>query len=764
MKTFIQGQVTGQDNKGLPYYRVELWEIDQKGKVAGNKPVLQTLSQPNGFFYIDTRLLSTQKKFPVKGVFILRNYEGTEIEQQSLTQDILEGEWLNFEVPKAPQIKSLDIWPTSYIPTKQIPDSLINKLESSSHLIPPVIENINKASYYNTYIYLPPLPNVWPWPVDPENIPAVDDLQQPFLLGAQFIYKQEWQLLGYATGELLHSLPLAPGEETTIEVLSWDRNIYKREDEISSDIEREAETNRQYKDSRDILREVQSTKKWKVGGNFGLNLGFVKFGGGGGTDNQSQNLNRNTRSTIVESTEKAATKVHDQRKTLISSSREYGSEEKITRKLTNTNRCHTVTYHFYEVLSNYRILTSPASPAARPCIFVRQRNYPIEREILIASPYDYDKFKKALVWLNLNRHIIGHSLLDRSFFEALELIPSLVAYWTIHRGVAAADINPDPILEPHVRSLIKKADILQNFILYSQDPFVVLLGFTITYWAPEIFQIILSANDSLKSRFDRYIQHDQTENSLKVIVEDFIKSWNEIYNSPSPNLGVIRGLLESDMNRKLLYDDILLLQKKYTEWVYGPVPGYEATEEELHRMENVTEVMRLMHHIYENYLYYFQNIWASKDIEQILLEMSSVRLPSSLTEGIKLSDVISPEIIGFYGDYIVFPFTKAYEGTEVANLVNGFLKLEATPTISEVALPTNGIVVEPQLGEYSACEAFIQEHREKDLRQKDLELERYHIENLRRSKKIDNCQLENPECCPSPKYGFFSRLLCKKNN
>jgi hypothetical protein len=176
-------------------------------------------------------------------------------------------------------------------------------------------------------------------------------------------------------------------------------------------------------------------------------------------------------------------------------------------------------------------------------------------------------------------------------------------------------------------------------------------------------------------------------------------------------------------------------------------------------MRDVSEVVRLLRHIEEHYMHYFQLIWAAKDPDQIQLETNSMYLPDGTT---RLSDVIKPQIVGIYGDYVIFPYTDMEEGAQLAELVQAFLDREAEePNQSEAVLPTNGIATEPQLGEFTACEPFIQEHRIHDLKLKELEVRTAEMENRRRSKKIRNCELENPDCCPSEKYGFFHRLLCR---
>jgi hypothetical protein len=750
MATVMQGQVIGQDKMGIPNLAVEVWETDDEANLLGTKPLLRSTTHSGGYFHIDTQRLPSGTELPGNSIILFRYGTGVEVGRTIVMPEAIKGQAIRYEDPKLVAAKLLEIWPLDYSPIKHIPEDVKTKLKLSPHE-ELVLESVPQVEHFATYAYL------WPSPLIPEDQQGEQlALQQPFLLGVQVLHRQEWHLLGHSRGELLHSLPLAPGEETTIEILTWDRNVYKREEEITSDLEREVEENRQFKDSREVFREIQKDKKWKVGGSLGVNiLDIVKIGGGGGYEEQTKEVNRSSLNTIVETTDRASTKVHNQRKTSISSTREFGREEKVTRKVTNTNRCHSVAYHFYEILRNYKVLTSLASPAARPTIFWKQ-NHPIDRQKLLAEPFDYHTFLEVLRWLHFNSHLIARGLLDRSFFRALELLPELVAYWTLRRGAAATGIDFDPMLRPFVRNLITSAQKVSESGLFTP---LWHLNAYVFLCMPWLYTMILEGEDSLKWVSEH--QDPNRQNELKDAVEHFLSTWDELY----PPVHVVSGYdcarhnyVEDESYRKYLFDHVIRLKTEYTRWVFGPSPGEEPDPDQLNRMRDVAEVVRLMRHIYHNYLHYFQLIWSAKGAEERLLEAREIVLSGD----VRLLDVIKPDLLGFYGDYAIFPFTKAEEGSELAQLVQAFQELEGQPpTESEVVLPSNGIVVEPQLGEFTACESFIEKHRVHDLQLKSSEVQKAELENQRRQKKIRMCELENPECCPTPKYGFFHRLFCR---
>jgi len=650
-------------------------------------------------------------------------------------------------------MKYMQIWPRDYVPLELIPAEIQTKL-ATTRGNDFFIQNVPLVEQFSVFSYL------WPSPLlgeDNENAENALPLEQPYLLGAQLRYKQEWHLLGHARGELLHSLPLAPGEETTIDVLTWDRNVYKREEEIKQDLEREVRENQTFKDSREVVREIQRTSKFYMSGKGSVNiLKIVQINADpGGLSSETVRTAKGSKQTIVEATQTTSSKLHNQRKTSISTTREFGSEERVSRKLSNTNRCHPVTYHFYEILRSYNVSTSLASPAARPCIFVKQQA-PISRSELLVEPFEYHAFLKALRWMHYNSHLIARSLLDRSFYSGLEVLPQLVAYWSLRRGLATTG-NFDYELQPFVRSLVYGTNEVHLAVLIPWDPSTTgLYSFKqyIENQAPWIFESILTNSNSLAN-----ILESNNEGELTQAVDMFLTQFAQHYPVMNQNF---KDLFESAHFKHYIHDPLIALKTEFSKLIYGPEPGEEPDPQHLALMKDVAEAMRLMRHIEQNHLHYFQQIWADKDPGQWMIEASNLQLPGSDNNSDRLSDVIEPTLLGFYVDYAVFPYTKATQDSLVAQLVESFLALEDEPaTDIDVVLPTNGIVCESQLGESNACEEFIQQHRKHDLELRAHEVEKADLDNRRRNRKLANCELENPECCPSEKYGFFHRLLCK---
>jgi hypothetical protein len=109
---------------------------------------------------------------------------------------------------------------------------------------------------------------------------------------------------------------------------------------------------------------------------------------------------------------KATSKVRSQRVTKISETVEWGSEQRITRKIRNPNICHTLNLDYYEVLAHYAIETSFLPDDSRLCAFVPN---PISTELTEAV-------------VRRNETALSDALLEGSLRAGFEAMRFLAAY------------------------------------------------------------------------------------------------------------------------------------------------------------------------------------------------------------------------------------------------------------------------------------------------------------------------------------------------
>ena len=101
---------------------------------------------------------------------------------------------------------------------------------------------------------------------------------------------QLWELLGYSRGALIHSVGLAPQEELTLEVHSWQKFTTGLEDTTTTELTVTGDTTDTGRDSNDVLNETgnQSDLRNNLGGNlsysgYGLSVNLNGGANDGGT-------------------------------------------------------------------------------------------------------------------------------------------------------------------------------------------------------------------------------------------------------------------------------------------------------------------------------------------------------------------------------------------------------------------------------------------------------------------------------------------------
>lgn len=211
----------------------------------------------------------------------------------------------------------------------------------------------------------------------PAVVPEAQSQVPKVSLALYLPYRQTWTLLGYSRGALLNTLSLAPQEEMTIEVFSWDRR--KRESETGSldDSEASTEATFNWKDTREVVDETRKDNSWKVdvGGQIGIPDTPINLTA---NSNLTDTLGRTARTTtnqIADATVKSATKIKATRQTKVVESAEFGTENKAIRRLRNPNLGRTLSLDAFEVLANYRVETRPHLEGARIGAVVQLYDY-----------------------------------------------------------------------------------------------------------------------------------------------------------------------------------------------------------------------------------------------------------------------------------------------------------------------------------------------------------------------------------------------------
>lgn len=248
-------------------------------------------------------------------------------------------------------------------------------------------------------------------------------------------FRQQWKAAGYSLGDLLYSLPLAPGQKRRMVILDWDRQETGIRQESRTFREDFSATLARDRDVAEIvnstvtesIRGGSSANTWGAGGGIGLGipigsgfLGLGVAGGGGGASstawqNSARNLAASAAQQLSDRTQQASAAVRSQRGTVVTSQRQSESVSVTSEVVANYNHCHAQTVEYFEILKHYRVDQELAS--VKECLFVP----------LLMTRFDD---LKALRW----QDILQNRLRDRS------LRPGFEAIHRIQTGYADAEV------------------------------------------------------------------------------------------------------------------------------------------------------------------------------------------------------------------------------------------------------------------------------------------------------------------------------------
>ncbi|MFI9401753.1 hypothetical protein [Nocardia sp. NPDC052316] len=255
-------------------------------------------------------------------------------------------------------------------------------------------------------------------------------------------YKVTWSALGHSLGEILYSLPLAPGESVKLAILDWSWDSLTRRDEqtkLTEDVLHRTHRDRTISETVQAgLREMQHGSNFmggvahSGGGSGSANVGVVglgaavgdawSMGGSTATSDGSRDLTAENVQRLSDSFSQASSALREINSTVVVQARQEEHESIQTRTFSNYNHAHTLTILYYEVLRHYRVAVQ----------WVRRRP-----AVLVQYPAPITDFDDA----QLLRH--------RAVLEPVLL---------------------DPALAPGFAALAKKDLVARNQLLHGVDP------------------------------------------------------------------------------------------------------------------------------------------------------------------------------------------------------------------------------------------------------------------------------------------------------
>ena len=180
---------------------------------------------------------------------------------------------------------------------------------------------------------------------------------------------------GYARGQLVRSIPLTPNETLDIVTKIWDKRTERRQvvEAIENDVSSEYVGDEKW--SLATRKELTATLNGSVNGNatqhsdISLPLEVVdvsagsSVGIGGDLGGSLSGTIGETTEHITQETIKAANRLKTTVTSTVEIVSEIGNEVTRTQKISNPNRCHSISYHFFEITERHSVRTKAVSAA-----------------------------------------------------------------------------------------------------------------------------------------------------------------------------------------------------------------------------------------------------------------------------------------------------------------------------------------------------------------------------------------------------------------
>lgn len=557
-----------------------------------------------------------------------------------------------------------------------------------------------RVYYLNQFVMFPDPSLPGPQNQAGRNTAAVNFLQRQvaaepapppplFRYGAMVQFKQEWWDLGFSLGDLLYSIPLAPGEETNIATVDWRRQDYaKRNSTLDESAFQDTTISRdQAIDETVTMHSDKTVSDATIGGGVGFSYGPISIGAAG----QYTDMN-----SIVDATSHASSSINDKihqasittRQTRAYSIVETTQQEQATvstRVLRNHNHCHTVTFQYFEVLRQFRISTKPVS--IRPIVFVRFQ--PSQFTVNEVLRYGY---------------ILRRGLIDTTLQPIFDEYLGVSAPQGPAAQAAAGNVAATPVMAYTTfkvtafgtlatvgTGLGGQAFMLPDLRLVLDDDVVMPTGF------PGAGGLTANQITAVDVRFT--LPNNGTK-QFPGITRIGLQSLDQ--NGVSPvldNLEISAVDTTTNTSQLVYFTRSVTLQPERTfiDLVSDSALTTQAGAPGAQAAPAGPDLTRLLNHLNANSAYYTNLIIAAGD--------AATRYITLANAPYWIADFVDNVVIGTVGNYVAFPFVN----WAVAQL-KAHISPPDVPFPPEeerlITLPTPGVFAEAQMGSCSACEVI----------------------------------------------------------
>lgn len=579
-------------------------------------------------------------------------------------------------------------------------------------------------------------------------------------------FREVWRADGYSLGDLLYSLPLAPGQRRQIAIVDWERrSVTAREDALDYEEQLDALVSR----DRDVAEIVgsrlgeesagaSSSTTWGASGGIGagfIGTGFGIFGGASGSaggsnatawQESSRRFSADSLQNLRDRVMQRASSVRDQRSTTVQSAMQGETINAQTETVANYNRCHAMTVEYFEVLRHFVITHELAD--VRECLFVPLRMR------------EFDA-KKALRWQTpLVANLRDRSLLPA--FTALRRIADKWEGWDYPLGRYSTEAPQALVGELRISFVLPRprddkdgtfrvdqwkdyapwlwmdayelwTQLLEQRVAEFNATEIGKRDFSFrTKVAPELakrivdrlrFWYVTSAGSEVEVALDatlvsRYAEGVPLYVSLRpngalaaVPREQIVQFKISLDGAELPPDGQVivhsgKVRYQTEHKQWLLFrDDRILNDISNTDPVYVSTPTSWAENRDPHQ-EDHDLCDRLMAHLNAALEYYHQVIWAWLDAERRFMLLDGILVPGQ--GGKSIASLVENRLIGIVGNSLIMPLAPGIRidprvnNDSEGNLIDLY-SVDSPPPL-RVSVPTRGVYAEAILGGCEACE------------------------------------------------------------
>ncbi|MEM7368154.1 MAG: hypothetical protein AAF587_06095 [Bacteroidota bacterium] len=616
---------------------------------------------------------------------------------------------------------------------------------------------------------------------------AANGQERSVNFGIVSTYRQKWTPIKYQVGELVKTIPLAPGEMKKFSkktVLKKKRSI--KELEKSSSMLRD-ESSTTTKAEAEIMRRAQAKTSFNlnVEGSFDFILsdGKVSSSLGHEAEKTSSEIKKQFRESVI----KAIQEYKNERSQEIVTEESFSSEMTESGELKNTNSEITVTYLMYELQRRYRV--TEELHRLTPIVLIANE---------VPNPAEIDED-----WLIAHDWIINRSLLDDSFRSALQYLSNQIAGDEVGLEEVRKNIAQQRRIVDRLKAELRGLERLT----------------TSRYRAME-----QQINNKL------YQSEQEGDGFLEDVWEFFGGNGG---GEESSELAEARVLAAREA-----YDEALAKEKERSVRMDRELKELNAltlaySKQLSQHVNRKVQVARLKVHVKQNILYYMQAIWSHEPSDQRFFRLHQVQVPiyeyqtkaydikgqseifidgrlntqnsnhrftvrpSIDTNGqtykslVEMADL--DNLLGFKGNYMMFPLKENNAITELmmapyvdaelglhdpdqfgnmtrhdfaeyvlhlketlseqefdklkSQLVEQYQQLLMAPLRSgeDVIIPSDSLFIECLPGTRSNLEPFKLMHRAIDVKKVQAEVRDMELENLRSAARLLNDNLDDPD-------------------